>query len=172
MALDRRPITTYAVLFGTGVALGGARLAAGGEDPVPARPVATANWIHVLLAVAALAAGAVAWHRNRHATRTFLRRPLTATGWRELTRALLWRGGAPPARAARFVAAVLMLYVPLRAGVQVLAALDPDFTRAAWGGPTYAGAMAAHYLDGVLIFLAASVVLATRRVREPVPAGE
>lgn len=172
MDLDRRPIATYAVLFCAGVALGGAQLAAGGEDPVPAAGVATANWMHVALAVLALTALAVAWRRDRAGAAAFLRRPLTTAGWRDLTRALLWHDGAAPARAVRFVAAAVMLFVPLRSGLQVLAALDPDFTRNAWGGPSYLGASAAHWMDGVLMFLAASAVIVTRRVRRPVHAGE
>lgn len=51
------------------------------------------------------------------------------------------------------------LYVPWRAGVQVSAGLDPDATRDAWGGPTWLGAALAHWLDGLLAFAAASVVL-------------
>jgi hypothetical protein len=165
---DRRPIITYAVLLGVGVALGGVQLAAGGEDAVGPQGVATANSVHVALAVVTLAALAVARHRDRDRLRAFLRRPFTATGWRDLTGALLWR--TKGVRPLRFLAAAVMLYTPLRAGVQVLAGLDPDFTRTAWGGPTYAGAMAAHYLDGALMFFAAAAVVAARRTREPVGA--
>lgn len=41
----------------------------------------------------------------------------------------------------------LLVFAAFRAGVQVLAGLDPNFTVNAWGGPTYLGAMACHYLD-------------------------
>ena len=34
-----------------------------------------------------------------------------------------------------------------RAGYQVTSGLDPNSTVNAWGGPTYIGAMACHYLD-------------------------
>lgn len=165
MDIDRRPIITYGVLLAAGTAVGGVQLAAG-VDPVPQQPVATANAIHVALAIVALAALVVA----RRRAVPFLRRPFTAAGWRDLTGALLWRTRG--VRPLRFLAAVLMLYTPLRAGLQVLAGLDPDFTRNAWGGPTYAGAMAAHYLDGALMFLAAAAIVAVRRTREPVRAGE
>lgn len=43
--------------------------------------------------------------------------------------------------------AVLLLFLCWRAGVQVLAGLDPNFMVNAWGGPSYLGAMACHYLD-------------------------
>ncbi|MDR2986631.1 MAG: hypothetical protein LBV34_17515, partial [Nocardiopsaceae bacterium] len=38
-----------------------------------------------------------------------------------------------------------------RAGYQVTSGLDPNNTVNAWGGPTYIGAMACHYLDGFVI---------------------
>jgi hypothetical protein len=68
------------------------------------------------------------------------------------------------------VAAVALLLVTLRAGEQVFAVFDADFTRDAWGGPTYLGASLAHWLDGIYIFYACTVVLsaaATRASRFP-----
>ncbi|GAA3389095.1 hypothetical protein GCM10020369_37930 [Cryptosporangium minutisporangium] len=54
-------------------------------------------------------------------------------------------------RMLRRVAAVplvaIMLFSCWRAGVQVTAGLDPNFTGNAWGGPTYIGAMFCHYVD-------------------------
>ena len=48
-------------------------------------------------------------------------------------------------------AAALFLFCFWRAGVQVTGGLDPNFTVNAWGGPSYAGAMACHYLDLFLL---------------------
>jgi hypothetical protein len=64
-------------------------------------------------------------------------------------------------------AALVTFQAAWRAGVQVFAAVDRDFTRDAWGGPTYLGASAAHWMDGVLLFAACSVLiaLAARRGR-------
>lgn len=67
--------------------------------------------------------------------------------------------GGLPAAAVGTLAAVLTVQAPLRAGEQVFAALDPDFTRDAWGGPGYLGASLAHWMDGLLLFAAASVVI-------------
>ena len=53
----------------------------------------------------------------------------------------------------------LFLYGLYRAGEQVTAGLDPNFTVNAWGGPTYLGAMACHYLDLVVLMGAAAWVL-------------
>jgi hypothetical protein len=50
------------------------------------------------------------------------------------------------------VLAILLLFNFVRAGQQVVAGLDPNFTVNAWGGPGYLGAMLARYLDGVYLF--------------------
>jgi hypothetical protein len=50
----------------------------------------------------------------------------------------------------------VMGYSFWRAGEQVTGGLDPNFTVNAWGGPTYLGAMACHYLDaGLMIAVSA-----------------
>jgi hypothetical protein len=46
-----------------------------------------------------------------------------------------------------------------RIGEQVTGGLDPNFTVNAWGGPTYLGAMACHYLDGGLMIAACAWLL-------------
>jgi hypothetical protein len=161
--LDRRPLRTYGILFALGVAAGGVQLALDTEDSSAGAGVATANWVHVGIAVAALAVAVAA----RATLVPFLREAFTAPGWSAWLDALRW-SGRPALRPLAFLAAVLMAYTPLRAGEQVLAGLDPDFVRDAWGGPSYLGAAAAHYLDGALMFLAAAAVVrvaARRRVR-------
>lgn len=60
----------------------------------------------------------------------------------------------------------MLLYTPWRIGEQILAGLDPNFTVNAWGGPTYLGAMACHYLDGILMAAAAASVLQLLLPRE------
>lgn len=60
----------------------------------------------------------------------------------------------------------LLVFAAFRAGVQVLAGLDPNFTVNAWGGPTYLGAMACHYLDlavGGIVVVGALRLILTRR---------
>lgn len=55
-------------------------------------------------------------------------------------------------RAAVALLVLLQVYMAWRIGHQVLAGLDPNFARNAWGGPSYAGAMFCHYLDGALLY--------------------
>ena len=64
---------------------------------------------------------------------------------------------------------VLFLYGFYRAGMQVTGGLDPDFTVNAWGGPSYAGAMACHYLDLLVLMAAAAWLL--DKILLPDPAG-
>jgi hypothetical protein len=53
----------------------------------------------------------------------------------------------------------LFLYCFYRGGLQVIGGLDPNSTVNAWGGPTYLGAMACHYLDAVVLMGAAAWLL-------------
>lgn len=43
--------------------------------------------------------------------------------------------------------------------MQITGGLDPNATVNAWGGPTYLGALLAHYLDGIIGFYAAAFLL-------------
>lgn len=54
---------------------------------------------------------------------------------------------------------LVLLYAPYRMGAQVIGGLDPNATVNAWGGPTYAGALLAHWLDCILGFYVAAFLL-------------
>ena len=68
-----------------------------------------------------------------------------------------------PSFALRLFLAVLptalLAYLPVRAGMQVIGGLDPNFTANAWGGPSYLGALACHYLDAALLGALAAALL-------------
>lgn len=89
-------------------------------------------------------------------------------------RARRWPPRVPAVTPARLLAAVpllgVLVYAAFRAGVQVLGGLDPNFTVNAWGGPTYLGAMACHYLDlavGGIVVVGALRLLLTRPAAGP-----
>jgi hypothetical protein len=110
---------------------------------------------------------AQARHRRRfgpHSGRLWLLAPLGRHAARRVARALGF--GSEAAQPARLLlalpAAALLLFCFWRAGVQVTGGLDPNFTVDAWGGPSYAGAMASHYLD--LFLLAAGAVWLMDRI--------
>jgi hypothetical protein len=76
-----------------------------------------------------------------------------------LFRRALWR----PASFVRTVLAtpllLLVMFGLFRVGYQITSGLDPNDTVNAWGGPTYIGAMACHYLDFAVIVAAAALLL-------------
>jgi hypothetical protein len=115
------------------------------------------------LAVAAVACalyGVARWRHGRRfgrgSGRLLLLAPLGRNAAARLTaaaRQASWR------TAAALPLLVVIGYGCWRFGEQVTAGLDPNFTANAWGGPSYLGAMACHYLDGALIIAASGWLL-------------
>ena len=115
------------------------------------------------LAVAAVACalyGVARWLHGRRfghgSGRLLLLAPLGRNAAARLTaaaRQASWRTAAalPPL--------LVIGYCCWRVGEQVTAGLDPNFTANAWGGPSYLGAMACHYLDVALIVAASGWLL-------------
>lgn len=156
------------LLAGCAAALFAAGVVAGLVDylhrsPVRERPVpGTAAWVPQLIAAAVACAwyGAARWRHSRRPGRRgaplLLLAPLgrsAATRLAATLRDASWRAAAalPPLG--------IIGYSFWRAGRQVTGGLDPNFTVNAWGGPTYAGAMACHYLDLALMTAAAAWLL-------------
>jgi hypothetical protein len=119
----------------------------------------TAAWGGQLaLALVTIVVGSVAWTRHRRAFghrsgRLWLLAPIGRQAALRIARALGFgsEAGRPGRVLLALPAGALFLFCCWRAGVQVTAGLDPNFTVNAWGGPSYAGAMACHYLDLFLI---------------------
>jgi hypothetical protein len=141
------------------------------RSPIRQEHVAgTAAWgqqLAVALAAIVILSVAQARHRQRFGPRSgrlWLLAPLGTQAARRVARALGF--GGESARPVRLLlalpAAALFLFCFWRAGVQVTGGLDPNFTVNAWGGPSYAGAMACHYLD--LILLAAGAAWLIDRI--------
>lgn len=132
-------------------------------------PGTEAWWPHVLLALITVAILIVVERR-----RTVPRSVLLLAPLRKAAAQRVWYTARSIARhptaALRLLAAVppaaLLLYSPFRIGVQVLGGLDPNFTVNAWGGPSYLGAMACHYLDGALLAAAVTWLLGQLLLRE------
>jgi hypothetical protein len=160
-------VTAFTVLFAVGIAKGAVEYAR--RPQVTGRHVAGTNaiLIHVCLAVAAAAIVAgIQARRSRQGARRGpapWAAPFSASALARLGRTVRLADGLSPANAARMLAAVplvlVLAYVPARMGVQVTGGLDPNATVNAWGGPTYLGAMLAHWLDAVLGFYAAGFLL-------------
>jgi hypothetical protein len=133
------------------------------RSPIRESPAPGASGWGQQLAVAAVACalyGVARWrHRRRFGRgsgRPLLLAPLGGNAAARLT-------AAARQSSWRIAAAVPLLavigYCCWRVGEQVTAGLDPNFTANAWGGPTYLGAMACHYLDAALIVAASGWLL-------------
>jgi hypothetical protein len=154
------PVTVLAGgLFAAGVAGGG--IAYLGRSPVRQAfvPGSSAWWQQSAVAAVTCVVFGYAWwrHQRRPGPRSgglWLLAPLGAAAARRVAAtasgALRSLPGLIRALAA-LPPALLFCYGFFRAGLQVIGGLDPNATVNAWGGPTYIGALACHYLDLILI---------------------
>jgi hypothetical protein len=143
------------------------------RSPVREAHVAgTSAWpAQLIAAAAACAVYAVARWRHgrrfaRRSGRLLLLAPIGTSAASRLMatmRRVSWRS------AAALPLLALIGYGFWRVGEQVTGGLDPNFTVNAWGGPTYLGAMACHYLDVALIIAACAWLL--DKILLPAPAG-
>jgi hypothetical protein len=118
------------------------------------------------LAVAVVACVAFGYGRWRHqrrfgrrSDRLWLLAPLGRPAARRAARTLRSLPGSGLRALLSVPPAGLFLYGFYRAGLQVIGGLDPNATVNAWGGPTYLGAMACHYLDAIMLMAAAAWLL-------------
>lgn len=132
----------------------------------------TSAWVqHLTVAAVLCALYAVArWRQSRRvgrgSGRLMLLAPLGRSAASRLAvtmRQVTWRS------VAALPLLTVIAYIFWRVGEQVTGGLDPNFTVNAWGGPTYLGAMACHYLDGALIMAVSAWLLA--RVLLAAPSG-
>jgi hypothetical protein len=140
-------------------------------------PGMSAWWQHAAVAsVAVLLYGYSRWrHQQRSGHepgRLLLLAPLGKPAARRTARTARQPLRSPSASARALAAlplAGMLIYCLWRAGEQVTAGLDPNVTVNAWGGPTYLGAMACHYLDIALIMAATAWLL--NKILLPDPAS-
>jgi hypothetical protein len=138
------------------------------RSPVPVKFVPGSSAWAQQLAVAVAACAALGYGRWRHqrrfgprSGRLRLLAPLGKPAARRVARTLgALRSPSGLGRALLVLPpAALFLYFFARDGEQVLGGLDPNFTVNAWGGPSYLGAMACHYLDGFVLMAVAAWLL-------------
>jgi len=162
--LSRRLVVAAELLFTAGVSIGWVRYEHRSTTPLHHVPGSNAWWQHAAIAAVALAIAAMIWfgQRSGRIGRHVLLAPLSRSAAERiglLYHRALWR----PAAFARALAAtpllLVMMFFLFRGGFQVTSGIDPNATINAWGGPTYIGAMACHYLDGLLIMAAAAWLL-------------
>ena len=122
----------------------------------------TSAWTQHLVAAAVAIAlyGLARWWRGRRTGRGSGRLLLLAPLGRSAASRLMATMRQGTWRSAAALAPLGAIgYSFWRIGEQVSAGLDPNFTVNAWGGPTYLGAMACHYLDAALVIAASAWLL-------------
>jgi len=172
------PVSALAgALFAAGVIFG--LIAYLDRSPVRQKniPGASAWSQHLVVAAVAFVLFGYAWWRRqrrfgRRSGRLWLLAPFGKPAARRVARTVAAGLGRQPGRGRALLALppiAAFLYCLARMGEQVTAGLDPNFTINAWGGPTYLGAMACHYLDFLLVMAAAAWLL--DRIMLPGPAS-
>jgi hypothetical protein len=153
--------TSAACLVAAGIVTGGIEYLH--RSPIKIAHVpGTSAWVQhlIVLGVAGALYCVARWRHDRRFGRragrllllALLGRTAASRLWATM-RQLTWRSVAalPPL--------MVIAYSCWRVGEQVTAGLDPNFTVNAWGGPTYLGAMACHYLDAGVGFAATAWLL-------------
>ncbi len=168
-AQPSRPLAALAgLLFTGGVSAGWLAYEHAPTGPVGHVPGTNAWWQQAGVAVIACAL-ILAWRRRRRQGGNVLLAPLsrdTAARITQLGHDALRHPGALGRAVLAGPLLLLFGYGFLRAGYQVTSGLNPADTVNAWGGPTYAGAMACHYLD-LFVIMAVTAWLLGRLLPRP-----
>jgi hypothetical protein len=165
--LSRFTVCALAVLIILGIAKGAVEYAGRSSALQVHAPGTNAILVHIVLAVAvAVTVIAVQVDRARRPGErgpSPWAAPFSDRAAARVGRTLRFAHGWSLKNAARALAAVALVlvvaYAPARMGAQVIGGLDPNNTVNAWGGPSYVGAMLAHYLDALVGFYAACFLL-------------
>ncbi len=172
--LSRKLVILVSVLFTAGVSTGWLSYVHGSAATVGHVPGSNAWWQQA--GVAALCCALLVARRLRRGggadSPGWLLGPLSRTSASRIVLAGRAATRRPAGVGRALLACPLMLvfgYGFFRAGFQVTSGLDPNNTVNAWGGPSYLGAMACHYLD-LLVIMTAAVWLLNRLL--PPIAGE
>src|SRR4029453_16699760 len=87
--IDRRPVLLLSGLFLVGVLGGLVELVTDQDETSTRASVATANWVHVGLALALVGMLVAGYRRDPRGLAAFLRRPVSAEGWASLLNGLV-----------------------------------------------------------------------------------
>ncbi|MGN6795618.1 MAG: hypothetical protein ACTHJW_24770 [Streptosporangiaceae bacterium] len=163
-SLSRRLVVTAGLLFTGGVSIGWLHYLHRSAIPLRYVPGSSAWWQHAVVAVVATAILGTIWLARRTGR---IRGPLLLAplGRRAAHRiSLLYHQALRrPVSFCRALLAtpllLLFIFGIFRAGYQITSGLDPNNTVNAWGGPTYIGAMACHYLDIFVVMVGCAWLL-------------
>jgi hypothetical protein len=164
MRVSRLTIPVLAAAFLIGLAKGAVAYSRRSATLEPHVAGTNAITIHLVLAIVAAATViAIQVRRWRHPGQrgpSPWTAPFSSNAVARMNRAIRLSRGAAVARLLPIALLILvLLYAPYRMGAQLIGGLDPNATVNAWGGPSYAGALLAHWLDCILAFYAAAFLL-------------
>jgi hypothetical protein len=164
MRVSRLSVPVLAAAFLVGLAKGAIAYSHRSSVLEQHAPGTNAITIHVVLAVVAAAVVVVIqvrrWRKPGQPGPAPWIAPFSRSAVAGMSRAVRLSPGAAVARALPMALLILvLLYCPYRMGAQIIGGLDPNSTVNAWGGPSYAGALLAHWLDCVAGFYVAAFLL-------------
>lgn len=153
-------VTGVAAMFVFGIVVGGVTYLQRSPEP-KAHVDGTAAWLPHLVAfvLSFVVVGFLLRRRRAHPGGLLFLAPVAAQRLRRTVTSVFRHPTALLRLLIGIVPLAMLVYLPFRIGVQILAGLDPNFTVNAWGGPSYLGAMACHYLDAALLMAAAAGLL-------------
>jgi hypothetical protein len=129
---------------------------------VPDDPKNDAVLTHIIIAICvAIVITAIQAYRSRKQLPNIWKAPFTQQALQRVKATL-----APhrftlltiPRMIICFLTASIIVFAPFRIGEQIIGGLDPAATNNSWGGPSYFGSMAAHYMDMLIIVYAAALI--------------
>ncbi len=168
---------TAELLFTGGASIGWLCYLHRSATPLRHVPGSNAWWQHAVVAAVAAAILGIVWLRRRSGRigGHVLLAPLGRSAAHRIS--LLFRRALQgPVSLSRALLAIplllLFMFGFFRAGYQITNGLDPNSTVNAWGGPTYIGAMACHYLDIFVVMASCAWLLdrlmpRSRRMPDP-----
>jgi hypothetical protein len=162
--VSRLSVPVLAAAFLAGLAKGA--VAYSHRSPILEPHVAGTNAITIEVALGIAAAAVVVviqvmrWRKQGQLGPSPWIMPFSSCAVAKIGRTLRLSRGAAVAKALPMALLVLvLLYCPYRMGAQIIGGLDPNSTVNAWGGPSYAGAMLAHWLDCIVAFYVAAFLV-------------
>ena len=173
--LSRTTLNVFAFLLVAGLGFGAYRYSHRPATFPPNDPANNAILVHLIIAACVvLTVAAIQLYRKRKRLSNIWLAPFSQNALQRFKATILPK----PVTVLSIIRAALclpllivILFEPFRMGAQIIGALDPSEPANAWGGPSYAGAMAAHYMD-CLIFIYVSALILHWIMARHVPANK
>lgn len=130
---------------------------------VPDDPKNDAILVHIILAISVtIIVTAIQTYRNRKRLSNIWKAPFSQNALQRLKATIIpqpFTALTISRMPVSFLMALIIAFAPFRIGEQIIGGLDQAATNNSWGGPSYAGSMAAHYMDMLIIVYVAALIL-------------